>query len=62
MIAAELFVVAAGLGRLLLRYQGDFDSARAYALALVVTAEGVLLAAAGARLERRLAGWASARA
>jgi NitT/TauT family transport system permease protein len=58
MIAAELFVVAVGVGRLLLRFQGDFEAAHAYALALVVTAEGVLLASVAARLERRWTRWA----
>jgi ABC-type nitrate/sulfonate/bicarbonate transport system permease component len=57
MIAAELLVVAVGIGRLLLRYQGDFDSAHAYALALIVTAEGVLLTSLAARLERRWIPW-----
>jgi ABC-type nitrate/sulfonate/bicarbonate transport system permease component len=57
MIAAELLVVAVGVGRLLLRFQGDFDSAHAYAVALVVTAEGVVLTALVGWLERRWIPW-----
>lgn len=51
MVAVELLAVAVGAGRLILRFQGDFDAAAVYAVALVVAAEGVLLTGLVRRLE-----------
>jgi ABC-type nitrate/sulfonate/bicarbonate transport system permease component len=55
MVAVELLLVAAGVGRLIQRFEGDFDAPAVYAVALVVVAEAVLLTGAVRRLERRLA-------
>ena len=55
MVAVELLLVAVGLGRLLERFQGDFDAAGVYAVVLVIVAEAVLLTGALRRVERRLA-------
>jgi NitT/TauT family transport system permease protein len=54
MIAVELLLVAVGVGRLIQRFQGDFDAAAVYAVVLVVVAEAVLLTAILRRVERRL--------
>jgi NitT/TauT family transport system permease protein len=55
MIAVELLLVAAGVGRLIDRFQGDFDAPAVYAVVVVVLAEAVLLTGALRRVERRLA-------
>jgi NitT/TauT family transport system permease protein len=55
MVAVELLLVAVGVGRLIERFQGDFDAPAVYAIVLVVVAEAVLLTAAIRRIERRLA-------
>lgn len=57
MIIAELLVVAAGIGRLILEFQSNFDAASVYAVVTVVMIEAVGLTRAAARLERRLAFW-----
>jgi NitT/TauT family transport system permease protein len=56
MVAVELLLVAVGVGRLVERFQGDFDAPAVYAVVLVVVAEAVLLAHLVRRAERRLAG------
>lgn len=53
MVAVELLLVSVGFGRLLLRYQGDFDAGAVYAVVLVVAAEAVLLTGWLRRWERR---------
>ena len=55
MVTIELLLVAAGVGRLIQRYEGDFDAPAVYAVVLVVVAEAVLLTAVMRRAERRLA-------
>jgi NitT/TauT family transport system permease protein len=55
MVAVELLLVAVGVGRLIQRFQGDFDAPAVYAVVLVVVAEAVLLAGVLRRVERRLA-------
>lgn len=55
MVAVELLLVAVGLGRLIERFQGDFDAAGVYAVVLVIVAEAVLLTGAVRQAERRLA-------
>jgi NitT/TauT family transport system permease protein len=55
MVAVELLLVAVGLGRLLERFQGDFDAGGVYAVVLVIVAEAVLLTGAVRQAERRLA-------
>jgi NitT/TauT family transport system permease protein len=57
MIVAELLVVAAGIGRLILEFQSNFDAAAVYAVVTVVMVEAVLLTRGAARLERRLVFW-----
>jgi NitT/TauT family transport system permease protein len=57
MIVAELLVVAAGIGRLILEFQSNFDAASVYAVVTVVMVEAVLLTRVAARLERRLVFW-----
>jgi NitT/TauT family transport system permease protein len=57
MIVAELLVVAAGIGRLILEFQSNFDAASVYAVVTVVMIEAVLLTRGAARLERRLVFW-----
>jgi len=56
MVVVELVMVAVGVGRLLLDFQGRFEAAQVYAVVIVVMAEAVLLTHAGRLLERRLAG------
>jgi NitT/TauT family transport system permease protein len=58
MITVELLLVALGLGRLILDFQGRFDSGRLYATVLVVVAEAVALLQLFRWLERRVAPWA----
>ena len=60
MVVVELIMVAVGVGRLLLDFQGRFDAPAAYAVMLAVIAEAVLLTYAGRVLERRLLPWRSA--
>jgi NitT/TauT family transport system permease protein len=57
MIVAELLVVAAGIGRLILEFQSNFDAASVYAVVTVVMIEAVVLTRGAARLERRLSFW-----
>jgi len=56
MVAVELLLVAVGVGRLIERYQGNFDAPAIYAVVLVVVAEAVMLSGLLRRVERRLAG------
>lgn len=54
MVVVELVMVAVGVGRLLLDFQGRFAAAQVYAVVIAVMAEAVLLTHAGRLLERRL--------
>jgi NitT/TauT family transport system permease protein len=54
MVAVELLLISVGLGRLILRYQADFEAASVYAVVLVVLAEAVLLIGSLRWLEKRL--------
>jgi ABC-type nitrate/sulfonate/bicarbonate transport system permease component len=54
MVVVELLLSAVGLGRLIMRYQGDFEAAYVYALILLVLAEAVALSEGIKRLERWL--------
>jgi NitT/TauT family transport system permease protein len=58
MVSAELLLVALGIGRLMLHFQGTFDAASLYATILVVVAEAIALLQACRGLERRLTLWA----
>lgn len=55
MVVVELVMVAVGVGRLLLDFQGRFEAAQVYAVVIAVMAEAVLLTHAGRLIERRLA-------
>lgn len=57
MVAAELLVVAVGLGRLILEYQGNFDSAPMFATVLCVVVQAVALTEGVKHLEARLYPW-----
>jgi NitT/TauT family transport system permease protein len=43
MITVELLLLALGVGRLIMSYQGRFDAANLYSTILVVVAEAVIL-------------------
>jgi ABC-type nitrate/sulfonate/bicarbonate transport system permease component len=58
MVAVELLLVAAGVGRLLLEFQGVFNAGAVYALVLLLVVEAVLLLRGLSWLERRLTPWA----
>jgi NitT/TauT family transport system permease protein len=59
MLTVELLVLALGVGRLILDFQGRFESAHLYAVIFVVVCQVLLLMQVGKRLERRSAPWAS---
>ena len=59
MITVELLLVALGIGRLILHFQGTFEAASLYATVLVVVAETVVLLQVCRWLERRMAPWAA---
>ena len=58
MVTVELLLVAVGIGRLILDFQGTFDSASLYATVLIVVAEAVALLQVCGWLERRIVPWA----
>jgi NitT/TauT family transport system permease protein len=53
MITVELLLLALGVGRLILTYQGTFQAANLYSTILVVVAEAVILTQALGWVERR---------
>jgi ABC-type nitrate/sulfonate/bicarbonate transport system permease component len=57
MVVVELLLVAVGVGRLIMRFQGDFESAKVYGVILIVLAESMILTSAVRALERRLSFW-----
>jgi NitT/TauT family transport system permease protein len=57
MLLVELLILALGIGRLMLDFQGTFDSASLYATVLVVVSEAVVLMQLFKELERRAASW-----
>jgi NitT/TauT family transport system permease protein len=57
MLTVELLLLALGLGRLILDFEGTFESASLYATVLVIVAEAVLLMQVLKQLERRAAPW-----
>lgn len=59
MITVELLLVAVGIGRLMLDFEGTFNSAGLYATVLVIVAEAVLMLQAFRWLERRIVPWAT---
>jgi NitT/TauT family transport system permease protein len=54
MVVVEFVMVAVGVGRLLLDFQGRFEAAQVYAVVIAVMTEAILLTHAGRLLERRL--------
>jgi NitT/TauT family transport system permease protein len=58
MVAVELLLVAVGVGRLILDFQGAFEAGAVYATVMVLVAESVVLIHVLRVLERRLAPWA----
>jgi ABC-type nitrate/sulfonate/bicarbonate transport system permease component len=58
MITMELLLIAVGVGRLILDFQGYFEAAEMYAVVIVVIAEAVILTQLCHRLELRATPWA----
>ncbi|MBK9242647.1 MAG: ABC transporter permease [Acidobacteria bacterium] len=58
MIAVELLLVAVGIGRVILDYQGMFAADKLYATVTFVALESVLLLSAVRWIERRITPWA----
>jgi ABC-type nitrate/sulfonate/bicarbonate transport system permease component len=58
MIAMELLLIAVGIGRLILNFQGYFEAANLYATVVVIIAEAVILTQLCQYLERRFTPWA----
>lgn len=58
MVAVELLLMAVGVGRLILKFQGDFESHLLFATVLTVIAEAVLLIELAKRIEQRAVRWA----
>jgi ABC-type nitrate/sulfonate/bicarbonate transport system permease component len=57
MVVAELSLIAAGVGSLVLDFQVRFQPAYVFAIILTVVLEGVVLMAIAGRLESRLGQW-----
>lgn len=57
MVAVELTLVAVGIGRLILDYQGMFEAGYVYATIMVVMLEAMVLLSTLRWLERRIAPW-----
>jgi ABC-type nitrate/sulfonate/bicarbonate transport system permease component len=57
MLMVELVLLALGIGRLILDFQATFESAKLYAIVLVIIAEAVLLMQGCKWLERRATPW-----
>jgi ABC-type nitrate/sulfonate/bicarbonate transport system permease component len=57
MLFVELLLLALGLGRLILDFQGSFESANLYATVLVIVCEAVVLMQVFKWLEHRAAPW-----
>jgi len=58
MVSVELLLVAVGIGRLILDFEGMFDAASLYATVLLIVAEALLLVQASIWLEGKLVPWA----
>jgi ABC-type nitrate/sulfonate/bicarbonate transport system permease component len=57
MVVVEILLVAVGVGRLILRYRGRFQSDNLYAVVLSLIIFGVVLLALARRVERRVSKW-----
>lgn len=58
MVIVELLMVSVGIGRLILRYRGLFESESLYAVVILVVIEALVLVSLVRWLERRIAPWA----
>ena len=59
MIRGEMFITLFGLGALLRKYGGRFDSERVFAILLVVIGVALICTSAVRTVERRITAWAS---
>jgi NitT/TauT family transport system permease protein len=59
MVAVELLLMAVGVGRLILKYQADFDPHLLFATVLVVIAEAILFIEVSKRIEQRAVRWSA---
>ncbi len=59
MVVVEILLVAVGMGRLILRYRGRFQSAELYAVVLALILFGILLQVLARRIELRASRWKS---
>jgi ABC-type nitrate/sulfonate/bicarbonate transport system permease component len=57
MVVVEILLVAVGMGRLILRYRGRFQSAELYAVVLALILFGILLQVIARRFESRVSRW-----
>jgi ABC-type nitrate/sulfonate/bicarbonate transport system permease component len=57
MVVVEILLVAVGVGLLILRYRGRFQSANLYALVLSLIIFGILLLGLARMVERRVSRW-----
>lgn len=60
MVIVELLMVSVGIGRLILRYRGLFESDRLYATVVIVVAEALVLISIARFVERKATPWAGA--
>jgi ABC-type nitrate/sulfonate/bicarbonate transport system permease component len=58
MVIVELLMVSVGIGNLILRFRGFFESGPLYAVVILVVLEALILVNAVRWLERRVAPWA----
>lgn len=57
MVVVEILLVAVGMGRLILRYRGRFQSADLFAVVLALIIFGILLQVLARQVERRVSKW-----
>jgi ABC-type nitrate/sulfonate/bicarbonate transport system permease component len=61
MVIAELSLIGAGIGSLILDYQVRFEPAYVFAIVLTAVVEGVVLIEIARRIESRFARWKGSR-
>lgn len=59
MVLSELLLVGVGVGRLMLKYRGQFDGSHLYAAIVIVVLESIVCMVLLRRLENHTLGWAS---
>jgi len=57
MVVAELLLLAVGVGRLMLAYQGRFESDYLYGIVILLVLEAVILMGISVMIERRATAW-----